>query len=110
MRILVVILLLTCSVFGNPCHSYYTELKDIAVSMGFVVTSEMGGGHNAHSKHYKGKAIDVRSRGKSDFQIEMLRIVIENNGYEFRDERVRPKGQKVWKGPHIHLGVPNCIK
>lgn len=93
---------------GKPCESHYTELKAIAMGMGFIVTSEMGGGHNAHSRHYRGKAVDVRSRGKSDFQIDMLRLIVEQNGYEFRDERIRPKGQRVWKGPHIHLAIPYC--
>lgn len=95
-------------VVANPCETHFTELKGIARGMGFVVTSEMGGGHNGHSKHYRGKAIDVRSRGKSNFQIDMLQMIVERHGYLFRDERVRPRGQRRWSGPHIHLSVPDC--
>ena len=92
------------------CNNNYIDLRKIVMAMGWVVTSEIGGGHNAHSKHYIGKAIDVRSRGRSEFCIAMLYTVLEPQGYIIRDERIRPpkKVQKVWKGSHFHLEIPFC--
>lgn len=92
----------------NSCTSNYVDLRKIAIGMGWKVTSEMGGGHNAHSRHYVGKAIDVSVRGKSEFDIIALWTIMDRYGYIFRDERVRPKGQRVWKGKHIHLAVKDC--
>jgi hypothetical protein len=107
-KTLLIITILVVPILSNPCDSHYTELKGIAQGMGFIITSEMGGGHNAHSKHYRGKALDVRSRGKTNFQVDMLKLIVERHGYIFRDERRRPKGQRVWKGSHIHLSIPDC--
>lgn len=107
--ILTVICVATSSALANDvCRNYYTELKEIVEHMGWKVTSAMGGGHNAHSLHYIGKAIDVSVRGKGEFDILMLYTIMENQGYRVRDERKRPKGQKVWGGPHIHLSIPFC--
>lgn len=92
----------------DVCQNNYIDIRNLVTSMGWTVTSEMGGGHNAHSRHYVGKAVDIRTRGRSDFDIAMLFTVLENIGYEIRDERVRPKGQRVWKGAHIHIQVPYC--
>ncbi len=107
--ILTVMWIAASSAFANDvCRNHYTELKEMVQHMGWVVTSEMGGGHNAHSLHYRGKALDIRVRGKNEFDIAMLYTVMENYGYRVRDERKRPKGQKVWGGPHMHLSIPSC--
>lgn len=76
--------------------------------MGWKVTSEMGGGHNAHSRHYQGKAIDVSVRNRTQFDIDILLTIFDGQGLIVRDERKRPRGQKVWGGPHLHLAVPYC--
>ena len=96
--------------FGQKdvCNTNYIELGNIVRSMGWTVTSEMGGGHNSHSRHYIGKAIDVRTRDKTEFDIATLYTVITEQGYIFRDERTRPKGQRVYHGAHIHLQIPYC--
>lgn len=96
------------TVKADDCTASYIELKQIVTNMGWRVTSEMGGGHNAHSRHYQGKAIDISVRQKTQFHIDVLYTIITERGFIFRDERVRPKGQKVWGGPHIHLAVPLC--
>lgn len=107
--ILAIIWIAASSAFANDtCRNHYIELKNIVTQMGWRVTSEMGGGHNAHSLHYRGKALDISVRGRDEFDIAMLYTVMGEQGYYVRDERKRPKGQKVWKGPHLHLSVPNC--
>ena len=35
-------------------------------------------------------------------------ILISDMGYVVLDERVRPLGQRVWGGPHIHINAPTC--
>jgi len=104
----ILVLALSLTNFADGCNDNYVELRTLVQSMGWKVTSEMGGGHNAHSRHYVGKAIDVSVRERTSFHIMMLQMIVERNGYIFRDERVRPKGQRVWNGPHIHLGIPYC--
>lgn len=97
------------SAYANDvCRNNYVDLRQIVQGMGWVVTSEMGGGHNAHSLHYQGKAIDISVRNKTVFDIAILYTIIEGLGYAVRDERTRPKGQRVWKGAHMHLAIPFC--
>jgi hypothetical protein len=104
-----IILILAFGVAANDvCTNSYVDIRNIVTSMGWTVTSEMGGGHNAHSRHYVGKAIDVRTRGKNEFDIAILFTVLQEEGYTVIDERVRPKGQRVWKGSHVHIQVPYC--
>ncbi|MDQ3747963.1 MAG: tape measure protein [Acidobacteriota bacterium] len=79
------------------------QLRKIAEGLGFVVTSTIGGKHNLGSKHGKGLAIDVRTRDKTPQEIEFLIGELEKKGVFVRDERRRPKGQKVYGGPHLHL-------
>lgn len=33
----------------------------------------------------------------------------QQSGYTVRDERIRPQGQSVWSGPHIHLEIPRNL-
>jgi hypothetical protein len=68
-----------------------------------TITSGRGGTHNVGSKHYKGEAIDVRSRGMTDAGVHALAKKARTAGILLRDERVHPPGQKVWAGPHLHL-------
>jgi len=93
---------------GDVCRTYFTEIKVIAENMGWKVTSTIGGKHNTGSKHYQGKAIDLSVRGKSQFDVDMLTLIMQNEGYIVVDERKRPKGQRVWSAPHMHVQVPIC--
>ncbi len=80
----------------------WRDLKRFAESEGFFVTSTTGGRHNVGSKHFRGLAIDVRTRGKTNAQIEAFILKARGLGVRVRDERIRPE-QKVWSGPHLHL-------
>jgi hypothetical protein len=104
----ILVLALSLTNFADVCNDSYVDLRNLVTKMGWTITSEMGGGHNAHSRHYVGKAIDIRSRGRDEFHVTMLFMVLENQGYIVKDERTRPKGQRVWKGAHFHLGIPYC--
>lgn len=108
--LLLLVLMLPISVVSQDnCHYDYVDLRTIVTRMGWVVTSEMGGGHNAHSRHYVGKAIDVSVRNKDQFDIDILTTVLHDRwGLIVRDERKRPRGQKVWRGSHLHLSIPYC--
>lgn len=81
----------------------YKAMVRFAQSKGFTVTSTTGGKHNKNSLHGKGRAIDVRTRGKTAAQINAFIKAARAQGYRVKDERTRPPGQKVWSGPHLHL-------
>jgi hypothetical protein len=83
----------------------YKDLVKLAKEHKFFVTSTTGGKHNVGSKHYKGLAIDVRTRDKSDKEIQNFIILCRSLGIRVIDERKRPVGQKVWSGAHLHLEV-----
>jgi hypothetical protein len=110
MKILKIFILLFvfCGVSNADCNADYSDLSKMVRAMGWTVTSEMGGGHNAHSKHYRGKAVDVSVRKRTQFHIDILTEVMAKWGYRVLDERVRPRGQRVWGGPHLHIDIPYC--
>ena len=86
----------------------WKDLKRFAEHCGFFVTSTTGGKHNVGSKHFRGLAIDVRTRDKTNAQIESFMRKCSAIGVWCFDERTRPKNQKVWGGAHLHLEVkPN---
>lgn len=96
------------------CFSLYAQNAQIADHRGlsqfarehnFTVTSTTGGNHNHGSAHYQGRAVDVRTRDKTPQQVERFINDARNAGIHVRDERVRPQGQRVWSGPHLHLEV-----
>lgn len=66
---------------------------------GMRVTSGRGGKHNVGSLHYSGEAIDIDHKNVKPFMIKAW----QDAGTLVRDERHRPRGQKVWGGPHYHL-------
>lgn len=75
-----------------------------AAMMGFTVTGRNERtGHNPGSRHFAGEAIDVRTAGKTAAEIADFMAFMRRQGYIVRDERVRPPGQAVWSGPHIHV-------
>jgi hypothetical protein len=78
-------------------------LIDFAKTNKWAVTSTTGGVHNVGSNHGKGRAIDVSVKNKTSQQIADFKKLAQNKGYRVLDERVRPKGQKKWDGPHLHL-------
>ncbi|WP_224366336.1 peptidoglycan-binding domain-containing protein [Hyalangium versicolor] len=84
---------------GRP----YEAMSRLAQQHGLTVTSTTGGKHNTGSKHYQGRAIDVRTRGVSEASLDAFMADARANGYTVRDERTRPAGQKVWGGAHIHI-------
>ena len=83
----------------------YKDLARFAEARGFTVTSTNGGKHNTGSAHYQGRAIDVRTRDKSSAQVEQFIREARAAGFVVHDERSRPRGQKVWSGPHLHLEI-----
>jgi tape measure domain-containing protein len=76
----------------------------IASQFGLTVTSGRSGGHNKGSAHGSGGAFDLRTNGVPPAIVETAIQALRNAGYSVKDERVRPQGQKVWTGPHIHVG------
>ena len=93
----------TSSYAANKPNEAVGDLTGLAEQNGFDVTSTTGGKHNVGSKHYQGKAIDVRTSNKSQQEIAQLIAKAERLGYKVLDERQRPAGQAVWTGPHLHL-------
>jgi len=86
----------------------YTELNKmmaLAKSKGFTVTSTVDGKHNSGSKHYRGKAMDVRTYDKTDAQIQEFMKFMRGQGYKVVDERKRPPNQAVWGGAHLHIEI-----
>ena len=88
-----------------PDNTYIDAMSKLATDNDFTVTSTRGGLHNLNSKHYLGLAIDVRTRDKTTAVVDAFIILVRSKGYRVIDERVQPKGQKVWNGPHIHIEV-----
>lgn len=88
----------------------YKDIAEFAKSEGFTVTSTTGGKHNKNSKHYKGLAVDLRTWNKTNAQIEAFIKKARSLGLIVRDERVRPKGQAVWGGAHLHLEIGTPAK
>ncbi len=81
----------------------YKAMVRLAHKYGLQVTSTTGGKHNKGSLHARGRAIDVRTRGVSSRKLNGYMHEAKKLGYQVMDERVRPRGQKVWSGPHIHI-------
>ena len=81
----------------------YKVLSALAQNHGFDVTSTTGGRHNTGSLHGRGLAIDVRTRNKTPQEIAAFMATAQSAGYRVLDERTRPRGQRVWGGPHLHL-------
>jgi hypothetical protein len=83
----------------------FNDLVKIAKDNNFIVTSTNRGKHNVGSKHYMNLAIDVRTRDKTAKQIADFMQLLRREGLIVRDERTRPRGQKVWGGAHLHIEI-----
>jgi hypothetical protein len=93
----------------NPCKDTWRVLQRKAQAAGFTVTGRNEKkGHNVGSPHYRGKAIDIRTRDHSPEAIERFMQQMRGEGYVVRDERIQPPGQEVWSGPHVHIEIPKC--
>jgi hypothetical protein len=90
---------------------YWTKLESFAKKNGFTVTGKNETiGHNEGSRHYDGFAIDVRTKDKDNDAIDEFMRKARAAGIRVVDERVRPKGQKVWSAQHLHLEVADIGK
>lgn len=83
----------------------FNDLRRFAEAQGFFVTATTGGAHNAGSKHFRGLAIDVRTRDKTVRQCDLFIAKCRRLGIVVRDERRKPIGQKIWSGAHLHLEI-----
>lgn len=83
--------------------TYSGQLSEFARRAGFDITSTSGGMHNPGSAHYEGRAVDVRTKNKTPEQVSSFIQQALSQGYKVLDERHKPKNQRVWSGPHIHL-------
>ena len=90
--------------------THVNKMVALAKSKGFTVTSTTGGKHNSGSLHARGLAIDVRTRDKKPEEVNSFIKFVQDSGYRVRDERVKPAGQKVWSGPHLHIEVKGILK
>jgi RHS repeat-associated protein len=88
----------------------WPEMAAQATLLGFVVTgtnerltADGKPAHNVGSAHYDGYAIDVRTWDHTNEQIQAFMTTMRGQGYIVLDERIRPPGQKVWGGPHVHV-------
>lgn len=79
------------------------RLKWFAGKHGFRVTSGSGGKHNPGSLHPLNRAVDVSVRGKDPEEVEAFIGRCRRQRFRVLDERVRPIGQAVWSGPHLHI-------
>ena len=91
----------------SATYKDYRDLAALAAAHNFVVTSAKAGRHNVGSKHYRGLAIDVRTRDKTAAECEAFIKLCRARGLLVRDERKRPAGQRVWTGAHLHVEIGN---
>lgn len=83
------------------------KILKAALPSGFSISSGFATkGHNKGSLHYTGDAVDISIGGKSTAEVNAMIKSMRGKGFSVNDERTRPKGQKVWGGPHIHASIP----
>ena len=105
--------------FGNVSRAKEPS-REIQVALGLLgrmgikPSSTVGGEHNTGSKHYHGHAFDLGLNTSFGGDMEKLRKFMRDlpdlqkrypvlERLKLRDETVRPKGQRVWSGAHLHL-------
>jgi hypothetical protein len=73
---------------------------------GFKITDvDTPGVHNRGSAHDKGRAVDFRTRDKSEADVRQMFDYLASLGYVVLDERRRPAGQAKWSGGHGHAQI-----
>ena len=85
---------------ANGGAQTHRELSRFAAEHGFTVTSSTGGRHLGWA-HRAGRAIDVRTRGKSSAEVGSFMRDARAAGITVIDER--RGGNSAWSGPHLHL-------
>jgi hypothetical protein len=96
--------------WGLTKSADWMKISFFAMSKGFHVGSTIGGKHNKGSVHPDGKAADIRTWDKTKQQVEDFIKDAKAAGFNVRDERTRPEGQKEWDGPHLHLSTPKTLR
>ncbi len=81
------------------------ELNLIPNSFPLIVTSTSNGRHNVGSAHYTRDAADLRYNDRGAQKQRRLQAAADCGALFGQDEGKRPKGQKVWGGPHYHVQV-----
>lgn len=74
--------------------THVNKMVALAKKYGFTVTSTVGDQHNPGSKHYKGLAIDVRTKDKTDDEVNNFIKQCQAAGYKVLDERKKPAGKR----------------
>ena len=88
----------------RPTAPHLDVLTEFAKENNLQVGSTTGGRHNKGSLHYSKNAMDIKGSGAfDDARVRALSHLAAERSLLLRDERRRPKGQKVWGGPHIHI-------
>ena len=88
----------------KPTTPHLDVLTQFAKEHNLTVGSTTGGRHNTGSLHYSGNAFDAKGSGAlDDAAVKTLSERAAERGIKLRDERRRPRGQKVWGGPHLHF-------
>jgi hypothetical protein len=80
---------------------YVNAMSALCAANGFTVTASTNGKHKEGSRHYRGLAIDVRTKDKSKKQVDAFIILMQNEGYNVFDERTARS--KDWTAPHLHI-------
>lgn len=80
----------------------WKELKQFAESQGFYVTSTV---RNNSPNHKIGKAIDVRTKDKTNAQVNTFITLARSKGIIVYDERTNIFNNPLWSAPHLHLQV-----
>ncbi len=79
------------------------ELNRIPGSSPLIIVSTTNGHHNVGSAHYSGQAADIRYNDNGSQGARRLQAAADCGAQFGQDEGTRPKGQKVWGGPHYHV-------
>ena len=86
----------------TPGKANVADIVKIAAAYGATATSTTGGKHVSGSKHYAGMAADIRTKDRTEREIEELILAYKTAGYKVGDER-KPTGREEWSGPHLHV-------
>jgi len=91
---------------NNPnVRSDWQMLKRFAEHHGFVVTSTTGDRHAPNSRHYRGLAIDVRTKGRDPRDVENFMRQARDAGIRVLDERTNVFNSPNWTNEHLHLDL-----